>query len=397
MSNARRLSLALASAGFALAVVLTLRQLDLLPRLRGGGAGGRVLQNDGSALRGFLQERAASDEPGVLIGEMPEEHARLVFAMLGSAEVTYDPALYFRRVAGLVSGRRFPEVPQGVWQLKTNSQGFREDEELPEDPDARVLVIGDSHTDGVCRNRRSFANRLEWELNRLHPERTLDVVNAGVGGYSFYNYLRGLNAYVEALDVDVYVCAVYGGNDFLETLAPRHYFARTALPTGGAGYARALEGFTDAWGGDIDAVVAQGVQQLAFLTQEPEEADLALDTAITLTRRMAQRADELGVALVFVYLPPAWDVQLERYTAVPRAELERALGLEGGRPRTHDAWAERWMDVVAELGLTCLDMRAAWRAVDEDRYWHQDHHINLHAQDDVAAALLPMVEPLLGL
>jgi len=382
------------SVGLALAGVFAAYELGWI-RLERGPA--PTLQN-GGLMRELLRERAGRGTETDLIGEIPEEHARMLFAMLSSPEVTYDPALYFRRVPNLAGGRPFPEVPGGAFVLRTNSAGFREDAELPEAPDKRVLVLGDSHTDGVCLNPHSFANRLETELARRHPGASIDVVNAGTGGYSFYNYLRGLERFTPELRPDVFVCAVYGGNDFLETLAPRHYFAWTDVSTGGPGYAQALERFQYVWGDDIDAVVSQGVQQLAFLNHAPEEAELALATAKELTRRMAARADELGVELVFVYLPSAWDVQLERYTDAPRDALCEALGLDGpGSVRSADPWADEWAAVVRELGVPLIDLRERWRGLDADRFWHQDQHINLAAQYDVARELYPLVERLLGL
>jgi hypothetical protein len=112
---------------------------------------------------------------------------------------------------------------------------------------------------------------------------------------------------------------------------------------------------------------------------------------------MAQRAEELGVKLVFAYIPALWDVQLERYE--PKHDLLlRALQLhQEGAIRTADPWADRWLATVQELGLPCADLRAAWRAADAELYWHRDYHINVEGHKRVAEALAPLVEPLLGL
>jgi lysophospholipase L1-like esterase len=393
VTNLRRLVLAAASAGVALAVGAALLAA------RRDAAAGTTLDGDGGELRELLSERSAAEgeEAGpVLVGDIPEEDARFVFASLGGRDCVYDPVLYYRRAADMSARRKLPEHPQGRWTMRTNSQGFREDEELPADADARVLVIGDSHTDGVCDNSESFANRLEALLAERHPGRTLDVVNAGVGGYTFHNYLRGLDAYGEALELDVYVCAVYGGNDFLETLSPVHYLQRTRLPSGGRTFAERVFAFRDLVGKEpAEPFIAQGIQQLAFLTARPKEAELAVGAAADLTRAMAARARELEIDLVFVYVPPLWDVQLERYAEDPAA-LRRALRVDGeGEIDTADAWAERWMEAVRELELPLVDMRAAFRESPEALYWRFDHHINSTGHRLVAEALLPVVEPLL--
>lgn len=392
MSHLRHLVVAAGSAGVALAIgaALLAARRDDAPAV--------VLATDGGELGALLAERSASGpaESTFLAGDMSEESARTVFASLKNRTCLYDPVLYFRRPPNLSIRNRVGEATYDRWTLRTNGQGFREDADLVLEPDARVLVIGDSHTDGVCENGKSFANQLEGLLAARHPGKTLDVVNAGVGGYSFYNYARGLDAYVKPLDVDVYVCAVYGGNDFLETLSPLHYFQRTKVKGGGRAYAKRVVAFKKALKEDSGPFIAQQLQQLTFLTEWPEEAELAMSAATELTRAMAARARELEVALVFVYIPPMWDVQLERYVEDPAA-LVHALGVDGeGDIATADAWADRWMAVVRELGVPLIDMRPAFRDRDEDLYWHIDHHINVAAQRAVAEALLPVVEPLLG-
>lgn len=391
-SRRHRVVLISAGAGLALAAaaVWIQRHVDLPffsspspPTLRNGGE-----------MRGLLEERSQEvsspvTEP-VWRGEIPEEEARRLFAMLGTRQAKYDPLVLWRRFPDLASPRVFEEHPGGGFEFRTNSLGLREDAELPENPDARVLVLGDSHTDGVCENRFSFPNQLERLLGERYPGRVVDVVNAGVGGYSFLNFAGALEKYVEALRVDVVVVAVYCGNDFLETLAPRHFFERTALSNGGADYALAIGEFQETWGGTTDAALSQGIQQLAFLSHVPAEGELAVDTAQRLTRDMAQRADELGVDLVFACFPTAIESQLELHTDRTAAELAEVLGLEPSDLATNP-WTDRWLTTVQELDLECIDLRESWSQAQEDLFWHQDHHINLAGHRRLAEALIEAV------
>ena len=79
----------------------------------------------------------------------------------------YDPYSYFRHRGNLDVERPWEEHPDGRWMLRTNSLGMRRDSEpAAERPDLRVLVVGDSHTDGVCDNDESYCALLEAALAR---------------------------------------------------------------------------------------------------------------------------------------------------------------------------------------------------------------------------------------
>jgi drug/metabolite transporter (DMT)-like permease/lysophospholipase L1-like esterase len=362
------------------------------------GAPATGIVDDREEFGAFLAERAAHGgaEEAPLFGPIPEEDARKIFSGLKS-EAVYEPEVYYVRAPDLRARREFPEHPGGGWVMHTNSQGFREDEELPAAPDARVVVLGDSHVDGACANRHSFANALERMLGERHPGAAIDVVNAGVGSHAFYNYLGGVTKYGRELAPDAIVVTVYGGNDFLGVLRPLHYFLRDPLPTGDKDYHASVDAFRKASTGRADRNLGQAIFQLSYFNRYPELAEQAVDTAIALTREMAMRADELGVALVFLYLPPLWDVQLERYEPDPEL-LFRALRIAGeGKQRTADAWADRWLAAARELDLTVVDLRPGFRAAEEELYWHLDYHISIAGHQRAAEALLPVVEPLLDL
>jgi len=396
MASAPKLLIAAASAAVALVIGLAVAWYAVSQRARHEDT---ALVDDTEDFWKFLQQRRgerADGEPVETFGPIPEEDAHQVFAGLKS-EAVYDPEVYYIRQPGLFAPRVFDEHPGGKWVMRTNSQGFREDRELPESPDARVVVLGDSHTDGVCNNKFSFANQLEELLGERHAGKAIDVVNAGVGSHSFYNYLGAISKYGRELKPDVIVCAVYGGNDFLGVLRPLHYFLREPLPLGGKERFEHLDRFREAVGERADRHMGQAVLQLSYFAFEPEIADEAVGCAIDLTRRMAKRADELGIDLVIAYLPPMWDVQMARYEEFPDM-LPRVLGLEEiGAPLGADGWADRWLDATKDCGATFLDLRPSFRDADVDLYWHRDHHVNLDGHRRIAELLVPIVDPLLEL
>jgi len=110
------------------------------------------------------------------------------------------------------------EHPRGKWYWTTDGLGLRRDREPSATaPALRVVVTGDSHTDGVCDNADSFCTLAELELASRRPGESIEVINAGRSSSSFANYLGVLERML-ALEPDVFVMVVYGGNDFAEAL-----------------------------------------------------------------------------------------------------------------------------------------------------------------------------------
>lgn len=115
--------------------------------------------------------------------------------------------------------QRWDEHPDGEIKFFTNSLGFRNNDELNRfnDKGLRILVTGDSHTDGVVNNEESFPNVLENLLNKRDSHQVFEVLNGGVGFYSFRNYYGFLEKH-KSLQPDYYLVNVFTGNDFRENL-----------------------------------------------------------------------------------------------------------------------------------------------------------------------------------
>lgn len=113
-----------------------------------------------------------------------------------------------------------PGVPaalrgQPTWEVRLNSEGFR-DEELPDEKDPgvlRVVCIGDSWTFGAnVGPRDSFPRQLEARLRQALPSRRVEVLNLGVLGYSSHQGLRLLRERVLSLEPD-FVTIGFAMND----------------------------------------------------------------------------------------------------------------------------------------------------------------------------------------
>lgn len=321
---------------------------------------------------------------------LPERLARSLFPMRSSTQ-TYDEYCYYRYKSGLSFPNDWPEHPKGRWYARTNSLGLREDADTPRGAlDLRVLVTGDSHTDGVCDNSETFANRLEAALVERHPGRTIDVANAGKGGYSFYNYLGVLERFL-ALELvpDVFVVTVYGGNDFEETLTAWHFFAGTLRETGSAeSWARVEAGRKV-----NEPCMSQGMLAVEFFRSQPEELQHALDAALSLSGQIASRARGAGVVPLFVYLPSCYELDPDR-SMQEFGDVARAMSLERADFARVADLGDRYLTGLRALGVDVVDLRPAFRERRSELYWKKDHHINLAGHQEVADALLEPVSKL---
>ena len=341
------------------------------------------------------ESHGADSEAGLPRIRIGPRIAGILHPSIGISQV-YHPVMLARHTPDLNQRFRMKEHPLGFWTMHTNSLGMREDAEPAEEqPDLRVLIVGDSHVDGVCNNDESFASRLEQMLSERHPDRSIEVLNAGTGGWSFYNYLGAIEAYAE-LAPDVFVVTVYGGNDFHGALDLHHYHRGEKLkpshaPTVGALVRLGKERIT--------GISAQFYGQVVYFDTYPAEVAAARKMSRDVTLAIGERCDKLGAKLLCVYLPPYADVDPVAYAEdleAARAAVEvkdQSLGVS-------DHLATRWLADLEQNGVRAVDMRPVFLPLidaGEPLYWRKDHHINLTAQDSVAQAILEPVEELAGL
>lgn len=115
------------------------------------------------------------------------------------------------------------------YYLQTNSDGLRNSKEIIEDTAVkRILAVGDSFTFGFyVDNYATFPARLEETLNQHGPHR-VQVLNAGVIGYTIVDELAYLRDKGWALQPDVLVLGVYTNDIFDLSEQIRPYYARDA-------------------------------------------------------------------------------------------------------------------------------------------------------------------------
>ena len=114
--------------------------------------------------------------------------------------------------------------PRGTFRFRTNNLGLRRDTDTmaTKSPDIlRILVLGDSHTDGYVNNDESFCALLESSLTRRFPPgRRVEVLNAGIAGYSPAQEFLWYKMRGALLEPDLVVVVFYVGNDVVELEDP---------------------------------------------------------------------------------------------------------------------------------------------------------------------------------
>ena len=300
-----------------------------------------------------------------------------------------DPLCVWRPRASADFECKFEEHPGGKFRVQTNRLGLREREEVAElHPDLRIVVTGDSHTAGVCGVEKTFTNVLERLLRERRPDWTIEALNAGVGGYGFYNYL-GMLERLAPLEPDVFITCVFGGNDFDGSLLLHAAFQGLAQPPGHSEFKDELAAAEEIGFGPT----AQGLCAVRYFSQYPAQVDVALDGALAVSREIAARCTARGVVPIFVYLPAQHDVEWRKHREL-MDELATILSIPPADRDILDRLADRYLAGLRENGVALVDLRPAFRASAEELYWRSDAHINVAAHALVAHELSPVVTSL---
>ncbi len=319
-----------------------------------------------------------------LVRQPLDESQAARFFPVGSHE--YDPHTYFHLLPGQDEMRPMRDYPGGAWRLRTNSIGLREDHELAQQrSDIFVVVAGDSQTEGVCNNDASFSNLLEASLVRDHPDRSVEVLNTGCAAYSFYNYLGALEAYADRKP-DVFVTAIFGGNDFMECLALYHFFHHTQPPPGNREEWAKVSAMLQAG----EAAQAQWLASTGYFSRFPDQMDCALRAALEVTDEMKRQCAAMGTALIIVYIPSVFDLN-DGEGAEEIAKAKEVLQLTGQDLDVGNRLGNRLVWALRERGTEVVDLRDEFEAEERPWYW-SDYHIDVKAHRRIAELLLPRVE-----
>lgn len=358
-----------------------------------------VLSNDWLQLAALLDSRKlgsgppATDAGTFTLDREPidEQTARLLFPpLLETRRFHYDRLAYFRPGREIESRRDREEHLAGGWFVNTNSLGMRgSDEVLAARPDWRVLVVGDSHSFGLCADDETFAHLLEERLHPARADRSVEVLNASVGACGPWNYLGTVESFLE-LEPDLVLIVLYGGNDFSGTMTLERYFHRRGTPRATRIGRVALQRY-----GELGtAAISQELGQVLYFESNPEDEQVAAETVVGIATQAHVDCQSRGARLLCVLLPSPATVQPDPFLPL-LAPVLTAYGLHPGDLEISDRLGDQWIASLREREIPALDLRPAIRDREAPCYWLRDLHLNVDGHRVVAAALEPIVLELL--
>ena len=308
---------------------------------------------------------------------MDEAAARSFFAPLigGPSRFEYDPVAWV--VLKPDTGNKpvpWPEHPTGQIVQNTNNMGFREDQPTAvEKHGYRILVTGDSHTDGAVNNSESYANVLEYLLNIwLDPSgasQPVEVINGGVGGTGPHNYLALLQRHLD-LQPDLVIAGLYVGNDFMNALMHGDFMTKRQARKRDKAY---MDRY-NATRKEYPNLPEQGYNQ-PYLFEYTGDAELALERTVEVFQGLAGFCVDHGIRFTALVIPCKADVDGDD-------DGERIRGMLEMLELSDEDWAvNRWLsdhfvERLTAAGVDCLDPTQAMIDEPAPLYWRKDHHLS---------------------
>lgn len=322
-------------------------------------------------------------------------------------------------------------------RLATNDLGLRRDTPTALAKPAgttRVLVLGDSQTEGIVENSHTYSSVLEERLAAagMGP---LEVLNAGVSGYSPLLEYLWLREWGLRLDPDLVVLALYAGNDVADLTAretnfagfgPRLHFA-TMTDDDGAWVVRRpgspsvpmmidawLRAYSRAWnllrsrlhGGPppADSPIGRVAQTCPGCLQVLWQAWLAETKPADYQQALARLGGvldlvkaataDVGARLLVVLLPTKLEIEPQAVRDAV-AVAGNTLGLRRP-PESNSHEARQWiLEACRARGIESVDLLADLREArtrkHRDLYWPLDWHLDIEGNRAVAEALFAPV------
>tara|TARA_R110002049_G_scaffold309292_2_gene520357 strand:- start:17931 stop:18986 length:1056 start_codon:yes stop_codon:yes gene_type:complete len=255
-------------------------------------------------------------------------------------------------------------------ERKTNNLGFREDDDIVEKKqnEYRILVTGDSHTDGVLKhNPQSFINVWEDKLNASDTIVNYNCINGGTAYYTFRNYLGFLKKY-SYLKPDIYLINIFIGNDFRETFLfedDRTSIFNVSKNTSIRLYKRILT-FRKA-----PIAMSQGIDQSLYFKFFPNEKEKALSIAKKYMIAIKDLCEKENIELIITLLPSKIETNAEF-----KSKIQSLFKLSPDEIHANEKLTNEFIKWLNSENITNFNLKAPLQQATEKVFWEQDLHIN---------------------
>jgi len=267
--------------------------------------------------------------------------------------------------------------PRGKIVLRTNNLGFRNDRSTTQEKSQnvkRILITGDSHVDGVVFNDENVAHQLEILLNSSSGSETTnyEVLNGGVGYYSFSNYWGMLQRYAY-LEPDVFIVIMYSGNDFLEAIAQAEKRNELTLPPRPRNYNLRLHRAASVK--RRAAATFQALNQIYFFKHYRDLRAKALDLSKRDLSKIKNFCAERQISLLLVDLPAKIDVEWETDARLLEKVVE-ILRLSKDDLNINKEMSTDLAKWIQDQNISYIALDRAMESGQEQYFWKKDYHLN---------------------
>jgi len=260
-------------------------------------------------------------------------------------------------------------------ERRTNNLGFRDDNDVADKTpnEFRVLVTGDSHTDGVLRyNTQSFVNIWEKKLNATDTTTYYNCMNGGVGYYTFRNY-HGFLKKFSHLKPDVFLINVFTGNDFRETV--KFEDDRTSISNIYKSWSmRFRRKFQSAEQQAFPYI--QGIEQLLFYESFPEEKERSMEIAKKYLLQIIELCKQKNIRLIVTLLPSKLEVK-----PIFREHIQTLFDLDAKTTNNNLEMTQLLKKFLQEQQVEHYDLFPILQNTSEKLFWDVDLHINPKAHE----------------
>lgn len=313
-----------------------------------------------------------------------------------------DPALVVDEVAGFRPRRktivRLPmlavdQTDRREYVKHRNGEGFLRRDELPSPLDRpAVLMVGDSHLDGVVGTEDNVATQLEEALGAAGAPSY--VLNAGCGFYSLWQHVLRARDLMQRYRPRVVVVVVFLGNDFLDlenVTFPHLDDSLRELPPGAltepeTTSARLLELAIPA---PYEAAFWQGMNQALYLQQRPERLPILLRKAAHAIDALQAAGAQHGATIVWALLP-SFDLVFAEH-AQGLGKVADEVVRSGIQRRLRDGFVA----LLDERKAQVVDFEPAFRADGKLDLYALDFHVYVRGHRLMADVLREPIRALL--